>query len=84
MNYTIVRSNRLNSFSNKLDTDISNVKNMFKLNGVADKILLEICLKLHISIPKRLFNPELKNDSSDVIIVFDGHARKEFLEWLNF
>lgn len=82
MTYTIVRSNRLNIFSRKLDTDFSILKNMFKLKSFTDKIILELCLKLHIKIPARYFNPLLIKDESDVIIVFDGHARKEFLEWL--
>ena len=82
MKYAIVRSNRLNSFKDKLNTDSTCVMNMFDFSNVFYRIIVELCLKLHIPISTKLFNQELTNVDADTIIVFDGHARKEFLEWL--
>lgn len=82
MKYAIVRSNRLNSFEKELESNVCTVINMFNLSSIIDSITLEVCLKMHFRIPDRLFNPELVNVEADTIIVFDGHARKEFLGWL--
>lgn len=80
--YVIVRSNRLNSFGNDVDQSNVSVKNMFRDGNLFSVILKEVLLKLRLRIPDYLFNPELKDLDADTIIVFDGHARASFLEWL--
>ena len=79
--YTVVRSNRLNSFGDFICDDVK-VIDMFEMTSVFKKIAVELCLKIHIKIPKWLFNKNLVGIDSDSIIVFDGHARPEFLTWL--
>ena len=79
--YTIVRSNRLNSFPHEI-SDKAVVENMFAKLTPIKKILLEAMLITHTAIPTKFFNQELKGLTSDTIIVFDGHSRPEFLKWL--
>lgn len=79
--YTIVRSNRLNSFGEFICDD-TKVLEMFEMTSKKQKIEVELCLKFHIQLPEHLFNKNLIGIDTDVIIVFDGHARPEFLSWL--
>lgn len=80
--YVIVRSNRLNSFGHDLGYNNIKVVEMFREKGVIQSLIREVLLKLHCKLPKYLFNPELAALKADIVIVFDGHARKEFLVWL--
>lgn len=82
MNYVIVRSNRLNTFNGKLNTDTTEVIDMFNFNNHINQGIVESYLKLHLDIPEKYYNQRLKNVSADTIIVFDGHARLFFLNWL--
>ena len=82
MKYLIVRSNRLNTFGNALESDQSTVVNMFRKNVFILQIILEIILKLHLPIPTFFFNKGLLNTNANMIIVFDGHVRKNFLRWI--
>ena len=79
--FTIVRSNRLNMFGSEMCEDVQVVE-MFDMASNLKRIIIEICLKLHIKMPKYFFNQDLLHIQTDTIIVFDGHARPEFLEWL--
>lgn len=79
--YTIVRSNRLNAFGRCIGGDIQ-VEEMFEMFSPLQKIEVELCLKAHMKIPERLFNKNLIGLNTNTIVVFDGHARPEFLRWL--
>lgn len=79
--YTIVRSNRLNAFGDFISDD-AKVMEMFEMTSAVRKLEVELCLKTHVRIPKHLFNQRLIGMDTEVIIVFDGHARPEFLRWL--
>ena len=80
--FVIVRSNRLNTFGNHINSDFCRVANMFKDENGIRKLEKEICLFAHLNLQERLFNPELIGIKEDNIVVFDGHVRKEFLKWL--
>lgn len=80
--FVIVRSNRLNTFGNHIDSNDCRVIDMFSDRNKARIIEKEVRLLSHIKLPERLFNPELINVDAENIIVFDGHVRIEFLEWL--
>ena len=77
----IVRSNRLNAFGNILGNDIR-VLEMFDFSNVLKRIFVELFLILHVKIPAWCYNDELIDVDEGTVIVFDGHARVEFLEWL--
>lgn len=79
--YTIVRSNRLNSFQTDICEDAV-VYNMFEELSPLKKMILEFMLLSHSKIPDTYFNQNLRHVSSETLIVFDGHARPEFLRWL--
>lgn len=81
MRYTIVRSNRLNTFPSNICKNVQVIP-MFGNLSFVRKILLELKLQLHKCISEDYFNPKLKDVDSDILIVFDGHARPEFLRWL--
>lgn len=80
--FVIVRSNRLNAFGTKLNSDICRVVNMFCDSTCVHKIEKEMRLFFHINLPERLFNQELVDVEEENIIIFDGHVRTEFLNWM--
>lgn len=82
LKYVIVRSNRLNNFGDKLDTSYSKVMNMFDDSAQNLSFAREIRLASHLTLPPKYFNSRLKNLDTEVIIVFDGHVRRDFLLWL--
>lgn len=79
--FTIVRSNRLNAFGDFICEDVKVVE-MFETASTVRKLEVELCLKTHLRIPEHLFNQRLIEMDTEAIIVFDGHARPEFLRWL--
>ena len=80
--FVIVRSNRLNAFGTKLNSDVCRVVNMFSDRNCIQKVEKEIKLFVHISLPDKIFNQELVGVEEENIIIFDGHVRIEFLSWI--
>lgn len=80
--FVIVRSNRLNTFGNHINSDNRRVINMFRDENKKRILEKEIRLLTHLNLPERLFNPQLVGIDEENIIVFDGHVRIEFLKWL--
>lgn len=80
--FVIVRSNRLNAFGTRLNSDICRVVNMFCDKNSVKIMEKEIKLFFHINLQENLFNPELVGVEEENIIIFDGHVRTEFLKWI--
>jgi hypothetical protein len=80
--YIIVRSNRLNAFSDKINSNNLKVINMFSTMNLPFTICEEILLKSRMRLPEYFYNPQLINVNANTIIVFDGHVRIDFLKWL--
>jgi hypothetical protein len=80
--FVIVRSNRLNAFGTRLNSDNCRVVNMFCDKNSAKIMEKEIKLFFHINLQENLFNPELAGVEEENIIIFDGHVRTEFLKWI--
>lgn len=80
--FVIVRSNRLNAFGTKINSDFCRVINMFNDLNKIDEYEREIRLFFHMKMPANLFNKNLIGLKEENIIVFDGHVRIDFLIWL--
>lgn len=80
--YGIVVSNRLSMFSSSFKRENLKAFNMFADGLGNQRYELEFLLKMHCSLPSFFFNKELIKMNVDTIVVFDGHVRANFLEWL--
>lgn len=80
--FVIVRSNRLNAFGTKMNSDVCRVENMFRDGNNEEIAEKETRLFFHMNLPDRMFNQNLINIEESTIIVFDGHVRIEFLQWI--
>ncbi|MHB8073126.1 hypothetical protein [Desulfosporosinus fructosivorans] len=78
----IAKSNRSLLLSKDMENDNINVQNMFNDFSIITKWIVEICLVFKVPMLECLFNKKLKNTNEKTIIVFDGHARIQFLRWI--
>jgi hypothetical protein len=78
----IIRSNRLNLIPKEMKCKNMTVEYMFADLGKVSYWIKEFCVFFKLRVFEKYYNPKLKNLDADTIIVFDGHVRIQFLEWL--